>query len=234
MNCLPIQFQSMSLVVNRQLCPFLPVQLSPGKTLKSFLCSLPRSLRPYMLCLSLVSFSPGPSLYHGFMFPLLCRGCLLLCLLHHGGLLFGSGGLLLCLLCRGGFLSGSGGHLLCRGGLLFRLLRCGGLLSGSGGLLLRHGSLLFHLLCRGVQLLRLLCRGGAQFFLFCPFCPGSLLCRLHPGFLLHLDSVTNPVHGHPSICHQRSPRGRSSVTLTLTLHRLLHVTPDYRSHHPLH
>ncbi len=91
----------------------LPAQLPPGKILMDVLCSLPRSLSPYMLSLFLVSqFSLGPSLYQGFCSAYsVCSAVVVFCSVCStvGGLLSGSGGLLLrlgglmiCLACRGG------------------------------------------------------------------------------------------------------------------------------------
>ncbi len=132
--------------------------------LMDFLCSLPRSLKPYMLSLSLVFlFFLDSNLCCGFLISLFRCGALLIrrgvLLIRRGALLFRPGGLLLCLLRRGGLLlcllrTGglllcllrTGGLLLCllhRGGLLPRLVPRGGLLSCSGGLLLRRGGLFF-------------------------------------------------------------------------------------------
>ncbi len=171
----------------------------------------------WLCMLSVLSqFSVGPSFYYGF---LLCRGgpllhlfCLLRCggllpcLLRTGGLqlrrgcllpcLLCTGGLLLCLLRRGGLLP----HLLRRGG---HLLRRGGWLSGSGGLLL----------CSGGLLLRLLCRGGPQFHLYCRFCPGFLVCRLHPGSLflsILLCLIHQSLHSHMDLALQPSPCSASA------------------------
>ncbi len=198
MICLPVQFQSVNLLMN---CLF--VQLSPGKLSINFLCSLPWFLRPYMLCLSLVSQFPlGPSLCHG---SLLRRGSLLLCrgglLLHYGGLLPCSGGLLLRLLWSGGLLPCSGGLPLCLlwpGGLLPRLLCRGGLLSRQlhpGGLLLcllRPGGLPLH---RGDLRVHLHCYGGFLLHPFCRLHHGPLFCRscLSPKVLhLYMDLARCP------------------------------------------
>ncbi len=155
MNCLSVQFQSVSLLMN---C--LPVQLSPGKQIINFLCSLPRSLRPYMHCLSPVSqYSLVPSF---------CDGTLIR-LVHRGHLQSRFCGRPSILLCRGGLWHHCGGFLLCSGGLLLHrggLRLCSvGLLPCSGGLLLRllrPSGLLLHLLCRGGLLPRLLHPGGLQ------------------------------------------------------------------------
>ncbi len=122
----------------------LPAPLSPGKILINFLCSLPQSLRPYMLSLFLVSqFFRGSNLCCVFLISLFCCGALLFCI----------GGLLVFLLCCGGllpYLLRTGGlRLLRHGGLLPCLFHHGGQLFGSGGLLLYRGGLLLCLLCRG-------------------------------------------------------------------------------------
>ncbi len=106
LDCLPVQFLSMRLLMNCQ----------PGKLLMNFLCSLPGLLGPKMLCLFRVSqCSLGPSPGRGLQVHLLRRGGLLLrsggLLLRRGGLLLRSGGLPLRLF-------QSGGLQLCRGGLL--------------------------------------------------------------------------------------------------------------------
>ncbi len=171
LDCLSVQFLSMSRIMNCQ----------PGKPLRNFLCSLPRPLGPWMLCLSRVSQSslgPNP-----------CRG-LQVCLLRRGGLLLRSGGLLL----------RRGGLLLRYGGLPLRLFQSGGLQLRRGGLmpcLLCIGGLLFCLLSRGGLLLHLLCPGGLHpgglqscllrpgGLQFRPLRPGGLqFRRLRPGFLL--------------------------------------------------
>ncbi len=123
----------------------LPAQLSSGEILRDFLCSMPWSLKPYMLSLSLVFlFFLDSSLCCGFLISLFCHGALLI---YHDALPLCPGGLLLCLVLRGGLLLRlllTGGLLLCllpRGGLLPHLFRRGGLLSCSGGLLLCRGVL---------------------------------------------------------------------------------------------
>ncbi len=127
MNCLSVQFQSMSLIMNR--LPASVVTRENVKELFTFTASVLGALNALSVCLSLLSL--GLSLYHGLLISLARRGGPLLHLLRRGGLLSCSGGLLLRLLLRGGLLSRSGGLLLrlfLRGGLRLRLLRPGGLL----------------------------------------------------------------------------------------------------------
>ncbi len=189
----------------------------------NYLCSLTRSLRLSIVCLSHVSqFSLGSSLYCGFLIhrgvllfrrgaPLIHRGALLLCLLRTGGLLpclLRRGGLLRCLLRTGGLLLcllHRGGLLPCplrTGGLLLCLLRRGGQLSGSGGLLSRSGGLLLR---RGGLLPCLLRTGG---LLLCLLCRGGLLpCLLRTGGLLSRPLCLNPqsLHFHMDLALRPSP-----------------------------
>ncbi len=133
MNCHHVQFQSMNPVLNCQPVTLFmncrSVQFQSVDLLMILLCSMPRPLGPWMLCLSRVSqCSLGPSPCRGLQVRLLHRGGLLLrsggLLLHRGVLLLRSGGLLLRLLRPGGLQS----RMLRPGGLQFRRLRPGFLL----------------------------------------------------------------------------------------------------------
>ncbi len=251
MNCHSIQFQSASLLMS-YLCS-LPGSLRPW--MHSLCCLSLLSL----CCLSLLSLDLG--LYHGFLLSL--RPCVGLPsdLLRRGGLLLKSGGPLRR---RGGLLLGSGGLLLCRGerllrpgGLQFHLLRPDGLQSR----LLCPGGLQSRLLRPGGLQSRLLRPGGLQFR---RLRPGFLLCRLCLGpqpLHFHVDLALRPFPCSASATppswivqerleaapwggamsrilsmHFRSlaTRGHPLTTLTLALHKLLHITLDCISHHPLH
>ncbi len=149
--------------------------------------SLPWSLRPYMLSLSLVSqFLLGPSLLPWVS---ACPGGRLLHQLRTGGLLLRHGGLLPRLLCPGGLLS----RLFRPGGLLSRLLHLGGLLSR----LLRPGGLLSRLLSPGGLLSHLLRPGGLLSRLLRL---GTLLCSLCLG----------PYHFHMYLALRPSPSSTST------------------------
>ncbi len=210
---------------------------------------------------SLVSWVfPGPSFCQGSLIRLAFRGGLLLHLLQPGGLLSRSGGLLLRLLQPGGLLPCSGGLLLQPGGLLSRscglllcLLQPGGLLSCSGGLLLRllqPGGLLLPALLVPPwfsALPWLPALPASSWFSTPPWLPAL---PVSPGYSALPQSPVPPLprgtaSGSRSLGGAMSQiwsmnfrslttSGHLLSTWTLTLHRLLHYTLDYISHHPLH
>ncbi len=146
-------------------------------------------------------------------------------------------------------------RLLRRGGLLLRLLCCGGLLSYSGGLLLRCG--IFGPVCSAVVALSSTCAAGSA-PLPCSAGPASVPMSYtstwtwpsipppvppplhHPPGLYSFWSIWKPLLGGAlswilsGVFCLLAIRGRLPITLTLTLHKLLHVTLDYISHAPLH